>query len=446
MKEGNRMPGILAGAATRDITPEIGATIQGATVGGVAEFIRDPLEANALYLCPNERGGVLLVSCDFGGLEPRWNQAARTAISEVCGVPERSILIGSTHTGGPSIIPTNYRKAVDEPYLKGLVTGLAELAHRAVANASPALIRYGQGRARIGYNRRCCWADGSHTMFGDPRREDFVGLEGPDDPTHTVIGLETKEGRPMAVLHANTAHPCTFYGANFFSADFPGTARTYLREILGEIPVLFFNGAQGDICSHDITAIPPKESAERELARIGHLLAGETLRLLHESAAHPSLPFEHRFEDVETPVRHPGRDRLAWARPLLERVDAGEAIPGNEIALAHGAVLLERRFGGNPVDLLPVHGLRLGDLALVSNPCELFCRYGLEIRRRSRFPMTAILGLTDGYHGYCPTPAAICGGGYSAVPLYWSRFTESTGDRLVEASVRLLHACRNEPR
>jgi len=429
---------LKAGAATCDITNELGTVIQGATVGGVAQFVRDPLEANALYVA-QDTTSLLLVSCDFGGLEPRWTVAAREAMAAACGVPARSILIGSTHTGGPSIIPSNYRKAIDETYLTRVVEWLTDLARRAVEASTSAVVRYGQGQARIGYNRRCCWADGTHSMFGDTSREDFVGLEGPDDPTHTAIGIETAEGTPVAVLHANTAHPCTFYGADFYSADYPGTARAYLRDALGDVPVLFFNGAQGDICTEDITVAGPRESAERKLSRLAHLLAGETLRLLHESPAHATLELRHGFVDLDTAVRLPTRERLEWAAGILARVDAGEELVGMDIALAHGATLLMKRFGENPTDTLPVHTIRLGELALVSEPCELFCQYGLELRRRSPASMTALLGLTDGYHGYCPTPAAIRGGGYSGEPIYWTRFPADTGDRIVDAAGCLLH-------
>jgi len=52
--------------------------------------------------------------------------------------------------------------------------------------------------ARIGYNRRCCWADGTHTMHGDTRRGDFTGLEGPDDPSHLALFALDASGEPMA--------------------------------------------------------------------------------------------------------------------------------------------------------------------------------------------------------------------------------------------------------
>jgi len=428
------------GAATCDITNELGTDIQGATVGGKARYIRDPLEANALYV-GDDTTVILLLSCDLGGLEPPVNHAAREAVAEACGIPSRSVLIGATHTGGPSVIPTNYRKAVDDAYLARLVGWLADAARRAVASAAPGVLRYGQGSARVGYNRRCCWADGSHTMSGDTSRGDFTGLEGPDDPTHTVLMAEDGRGRVQGLVHANTAHPCTFYGADFYSADYPGAARAYLRRALGAgLPVLYFNGAQGDIATeHLLEPGRLRESADCKLARLGHLVAGETLRLVHEAAPLQDPILAHDFEDVEVAVRLPSPGRLAWAEEVLATVDAGEDPRGMDVAKAHGARLLQERFGAQPSDVLPVHVVRVGGLALIAEPCELYCQYGLEIRRRSPAEVTAILGLTDGYHGYCPTPEAIQGGGYSGEPIYWTRLAADAGGRLVDAACRLAH-------
>lgn len=426
----------LAGAATCDITNKLGTDIQGATCGGKAEYVRDPLEANALFLKTDETA-ILFVSCDFGGLEPHVTRTARASMAAAAGIPERNILIGATHTGGPSIIPTNYHKPMDTNYLDRLIVWLTDLAVRSVGSAMEARIRYGQGLARIGYNRRCCWADGTHSMFGDTHREDFVGLEGPDDPTHTAVGVESLDGNMLAVMHMNTGHPCTFYGASFYSADFPGTARALLRQALGDISVLFFNGAQGDICTSDIITRTP-ETTERTLLRIGALLAGETLRILHEQAPHSNVPISHAWADLEIPVRLPTSEHMAWALNVLKEADEGKEIDGMLLARAHGAALLQKTYGEAGCDVLPVHVVRIGHMSLTSVPCELFCHFGLEIRRRSNAPMTAILGLTDGYHGYCPTPAAIAGGGYSGEPIYWTRLANYAGDRLVDTACALI--------
>ena len=429
---------IEAGAASAVINNELGTLIQGATVGGRAEFIRDDLEANALFL-RREDQAALLVSCDLGGLEPEVTASARKRMAEAAGVPEDAVIVAATHTGGPSVIPTNYLKPVDTDYLGRLQGWLADVAREAVASARPARVAWGVGEARVGYSRRLCWADGSHSMHGDASRPDFTGLEGPDDPQHLALLAEGLDGELIAVFHHNTAHPCTFYGASFYSADFPGEARKRLREALGEVPVVFFNGAQGDIGSRaQIAPNRRRETRDQELARCGCLLAGETLRLLHEASFHDDAPFAHRQRDLTLDVQLPTPERLEAATALLAQVDAGEKQYGMDVAMAHGARLLQDRFGEAPTDTLRLHALRLGDVALFTQPCELFCRFGLEIKRRAPAPIAAVAGLADGYHGYCPTTEAILGGGYSGAPLYWRRLSPQAGYRIVDVGVDML--------
>jgi hypothetical protein len=98
-----------------------------------------------------------------------------------------------------------------------------------------------------------------------------------------------------------------------------------------------------------------------------------------------------------------------------------------------------KRFGEKPVGMIPAHVVRPVDLVLVREPYELVCQCGLELPRRSAVPMPAVLGLTDGYRGYCPKAAGIHGIGCSADPIYWSRFPAATGGRSVDGGSSLLH-------
>ena len=61
-----------------------------------------------------------------------------------------------------------------------------------------------------------------------------------------------------------------------------------------------------------------------------------------------------------------------------------------------------------------LHLLRLGDLAVATNPFELFVDYGLQIKARSPAVQTAVVQLTADCAAYLPTERAVQGGGYSA--------------------------------
>ena len=432
-----------AGSASIDITPPLGLTIQAATHSHPAEIIRDPLEANALYLAGPD-ASVVLVNCDLAGMEPDMVVAIRDAAGSAAGLDPRSIIITCTHThGGPVMMPTNRYSRPDKAYHAQLRANLVEVVKRACAAAQPVRLAWGVGHAPLGYNRRVCFADGSHAMHGDAHRADFTGLEGPDDHRHIALFVNDVAGKTIAVVYNNTSHPTTFYGGNCFSADFPGAVRKQLRSAIEPgLAVLFLNGAQGDICMIDLLADQPHaESQDRKIARLADLAAGETLRLLYEAHYRNDAIIKHIWTELKVDVRLPAPEHLVWARKILAEADKLEdkANVQWDVLRAHGADLLDRAYGTNPVDHLPLHAIRIGDLGLATVPCELYCQFGLDIKRRSPAPLTAIVGLADGSHGYCPTMAGILGGGYSGEPIFWTRLAENAGYKLVDEGCRMLH-------
>lgn len=430
---------IQAGAATRVITNSLGSWVQAAGVTKRAEAVRDDLEANALYL-NKDSSEILLVGCDLAALETGTVAHIRAAMAAASGVAERAIILSGTHThGGPSVIHTNPRIPVDTTYLDRLKHWLCDLASEARTSARPARLGWGAGTSKVGYNRRCCWADGSHSMHGSTAQEGFTGLEGPDDPQHVALRVTDLAGRTMVVLHHNTSHPTTFYGAGVYSSDFPGEARRILRETFGPIPVLFLNGAFGDI---SMQRQPRRSDAsydrEDSMLLLGRKLARATLRLLEDVEMHEDLPVRHTCVDLPLAVRLPTTERLTRAAATLEEFREGKDIKGIEAALAMGVVELQERFGPDPVDSLPIHAVRLGDLGIATQPCELFCQFGLDIKRRSPARKTIVVSVADGYGGYCPTVYGILGGGYSGDPTSWTRLQGEAGYKIVDCASRLL--------
>jgi len=82
--------------------------------------------------------------------------------------------------------------------------------------------------------------------------------------------------------------------------------------------------------------------------------------------------------------------------------------------------------------------IRLGDLALVGIPGELFARLGLEIRRRSPFRHTCIIGLANAYLGYIPDRKAYADGGYQTWAAWQSAMEVGTGEAIVDKAVAML--------
>lgn len=437
---------IRAGSAFVDITPPLGRAIQGASVDKVAKRIRDPLEANALYL---ERGEekMLFISCDVVSLPTERVFPLYRAIGAHIDVDPEAIVIACTHThSGPSVINTNYFKAVDEEFLDSLQPKLLGLAAEAVQSAQPARLAWGEGTSRIGYNRRVCWADGRHEMHGNALASDCTGLEGPEDPYHLALFAETLEGELIAIFHSASTHPTSFYGGEVWSADFPGESRAHLRQAFGEgLPVLFFTGAQGDLAN--ICQASSKRyngTPDQRCARCAHIITGETMRLWHEAPRHEDAELRLARESLSFSVRLPAPDRLAWATDILRRADAKEEVKSWDVMFAHGITKLQRTFGDRPTTQVELRVFRIGELGLVAQPSELYCQFALDIKRRSPAGHTVVAVQCSGHAGYCPTLYSPLTGGYSGEAIYSCRLEEGAGYKLVDAASRLLHQLWNE--
>ena len=86
--------------------------------------------------------------------------------------------------------------------------------------------------------------------------------------------------------------------------------------------------------------------------------------------------------------------------------------------------------------------IRMGPVALLFHPAELYSCYGLTIQRDSPLPYTFVVGYADGYVGYVPDPKAYERNEYAAamVPtiLNYPPFTPNAGRELATAATELL--------
>ena len=84
-----------------------------------------------------------------------------------------------------------------------------------------------------------------------------------------------------------------------------------------------------------------------------------------------------------------------------------------------------------------IHIIRLGDVAVATNPFELYLDYGIRMKARSKAVLTFIVQLSCQHSGYLPTERAVKGGGYSA-----DKFLVGPegGQVLVNETVKIINA------
>jgi len=90
-----------------------------------------------------------------------------------------------------------------------------------------------------------------------------------------------------------------------------------------------------------------------------------------------------------------------------------------------------------------VHVLRIGDMAMATNPFEFYLDFGVQIQQRSRAVQTFVVQLT-GTGTYVPTHRSVAGGAYGAVPASTAIGPEG-GRELVERTLELIASLWQQP-
>jgi len=157
---------------------------------------------------------------------------------------------------------------------------------------------------------------------------------------------------------------------------------------------------------------------------------------LREEEFTSEVPLAARIEKVLFRARVPSPEELAAAQKLY----AGAAKPNDpEWIYAREILLVSQSPSSWEV---PVHAMRVGDLGVVGLHGEVFSEIGLDVKKRSPFPQTMILGLANGSVGYIATDRAMDEGSYETRLCRHVRAPKGTGRLWADTAVRLLEQIR----
>ncbi|MGC9055179.1 MAG: hypothetical protein ACP5KS_15000, partial [Candidatus Hydrogenedens sp.] len=242
----------------------------------------------------------------------------------------------------------------------------------------------------------------------------------------------TKEDGTLLSAVVNYALHGTVFSGSFYSADYVYHLRDFLRKQWGQsIPIAFLNGACGDVTQvNNLREEESVESGPEWSKRIGETLACKVYQLYLWTKYQDTVTIDATTETIRVAFRNLDEERF--------QVKAGLGSGQSEIYQREIQLLKEmkERMGGN-VDV-EITAMRIGDLAIVSNPTELFCRLGLDIKKSSLAKYTMIAEISNGYTGYCPTPEAFDEGGYEILTARSSFMEPNAGIKIVQTSRKLL--------
>ena len=312
------------------------------------------------------------------------------------------------------------------------------------------MLGLGLGHAVLGWCRRAVYADGTGQMYGKTQRDDFVKIEGPMDPGIELLFTHDADGDLTGAVVSIACTPQTCMSESFLSADFWGPARRNLRAHFGNgCTVLAVTGAAGDQCPDDLIRRGRSEPRLIGLDACATLARRLTQGVIegYESGrrdmiAAPAFRHTHAVLDLPEYVMTP--DQVAYYENVIASLTAGgEPNPrcwdGGTLLRARRHLERHAAMGPNPVLPVDCSFLRIGDLAVATNPFELFLEYGQRIKARCPATQTIAAQLTNDTLGYLPTREALAHGHYSAMPSN-IRVGPDGGDQLVARSIEYLEA------
>src|SRR5215212_439293 len=227
-----------AGFATTDITPPIGATLNGFIARlKPSAGIDAPLFARALWL-EDRQTRCLIVALDVLGLSVPFADRVVQGLASRLDLMEQQVILTSTHThSGPMTCPLRGIGQADEKYLAVLESQIYEAAGAAAESKRPVQVFWGTAPVEIGINRRQIDPVDSKAVLGR-------NPGGPRDREVHVLRLQGDEFSTVLFVHA--CHPyCLGAEHCLISPDFPGHAIATLAEYGHHS--MYLNGCAGDI-------------------------------------------------------------------------------------------------------------------------------------------------------------------------------------------------------
>jgi hypothetical protein len=394
------------GWATTDITPPRPVALVGQKAKRISQGVRDPLTATALALETRDATGesleqAVLVSCDLCFIAGETQRKLREALVGKLGDcdPEK-VFLNATHTHtGPQQVSGSFFGLYDvsgdegvmtaDEYGELLVGKLVEVVQEAWNGRKPGGVSWGLGQAVVGHNRRATYFDGTSVMYGKTDREEFDRLEGYEDHSVPLLFFWNTEKKLTGVL-INLACPSQeTEGLSVVSADFWHDIREELWKRYSKDLFVFPQcGAAGDISPH----LMYRKEAERIMMERKGIERRQEIALRVADAVDETLPYSD--DVIENSVE------FAHEVAYLDLSGQGSAEPPF--------------YKTDDPSGIEIHVIRIGDIAIASNPFEFYLDYGVRIQARSKAVLTFISQLSSMKCGYLPTQQAVEGGGYSA--------------------------------
>lgn len=430
---------LWVGSATGDITPD-GRPLPltgNFTIRTTTEIL-SRLQVNVLAIESRDASGgsldqAVMISCDLCVIRPGIQEEFREYLKKRdLGIDTAKLFLAATHTHhAPVLMQERYDSYADgmEPkeYVPFLYERMAEAVERAWKGRRKSGVAWGLGHAVVGRNRRVVYEDGRAVMHGNTDTPDFKAIEGYEDHAVDILCFYDEQKRLTATAISLPA-PAQSLSQTVISADFWHDVRTAIQEEHGkDVCVLGFCAPAGD----QVAMVQFRDRAEERMQKLRGLTrtqemgrriarAFEEVQSVIAQDIRTDVPFEHLVRTIQLPTRPITEAEYTASQKVLDEINAKPEVVGRDWRVRDLHALVIARYKAQQEGTLTypaeLHCLRLGDVAIATNPFELFLDFGVQMQAMSPAEQTFLIQLTgQSEHAYyVPTERAEAGGGYSA--------------------------------
>ena len=453
---------LRAGAGVTDITP-LPAHYPISTAGSMAATFLDDTEERIhcrTLMLGDDKTLISFTLVDSCLIPRELADSARRLASAKTGIPAAHFTIAATHTHSAPTATPAFQSNPSLAYQIYLAEKIADSIAAAHARLEPAEAGWavGENRDQV-FNRRWFVTEPYENPFGDSSDEARMNPghnkgggkaskpAGPVDPSLPLLAVRSSQGdkEPIGLLANYALHyvggpPRTAAGKAQLSGDYFDRFAKVMADLVApgrdDYVAILSNGTSGDINNVNFAAPAPekKYAPGEKMMEVAKSVADSAFAAYGTIEYRSDLPIAVLNRELDLGVRKPDAAELARAHEIMSSPE--QLINGNlkpvEAIYARETLQLREYPDTVPVSL---HAYRIGDLCLLTTPCETFVEIGLELKKLSPFGTTMVIELANGYNGYLPTPQQHAWGGYET----WrakSSYLET------EASVKMVAAFR----
>ena len=389
-----------------DITPNRPVALIGQFHKRISESVQDPLNATVLAMETKIGNGkkeqAIMVSCDLTFIRAQTQRKLQEVIAiKLNDFDASKLFLNATHTHtAPGLIDDEFFGLYDTRGDKSVMKP-SEFETLFIERVSDAVVSawegrklggfsWGLGNASLGHNRRTVKFDGTAGMYG-VKDSNFSHYEATNDNKIQMLFFWDNDKTLTGILINSVTTAQVTDSTNFISADFFHEARQAIKKKYGEDIFVFFQiGAAGDITPANHESVYKR--AENIILKRKGITARQELANRMLQAVDEVMPYV--AEDIEY-------------KPVFNHLVAKMELPVEKSADFPFYLV-------DDVNPAEIHVIRLGDIAIATNPFELYIDYGMQIKAHSEAVLTFLVQLSCHHSGYLPTARAVEGGGYAA--------------------------------